>query len=334
MTFTNSKLVNYTKISPNRTVGRNHEIDTITIHCVVGQCAVETLGHLFADPDREASSNYGIGYDGRIGMYVEEKDRSWCSSSSSNDHRAITIEVASDTYHPYAVNTKAYNALIELVADICERNNIKELKWKGDESLIGQVDKQNMTVHRWFANKSCPGDYLYNRMGDIANKVNKKLNADVNPEVKPEVKPESKATIEKGDHVKIASNALYSNGKNVPNWVKNKIWVVDKVVGDIVIINKDVEDTPNLAINSGVNAKYITIVKDVTNSVEKDDTFKPYIVQVSVSALNVRKGPGTNYGISTCIYDRGVYTIIDESNGWGKLKSGAGWISLNYTKKI
>jgi hypothetical protein len=179
--FTNSPLVDYVKISPNRTSPRNHKIDTITIHCVVGQCSVETLGNVFSSSSREASSNYGIGYDGKIGMYVEEKDRSWCSSSSSNDHRAITIEVASDTTHPYAVNDKAYNALIELVADICKRNNIKKLKWKGDKSLIGQIDKQNMTVHRWFANKACPGDFLYERHGAIADAVNKKLGVTTTP---------------------------------------------------------------------------------------------------------------------------------------------------------
>lgn len=175
--MSNSSLVNYTRISPNRNSPRNHKIDTITIHCVVGQCSVETLGNIFANSNIEASSNYGVGYDGRIGMYVEEKDRSWCSSSASNDNRAITIEVASDTYHPYAVNDAAYEALIKLVADICRRNGIKELKWKADKSLIGQVDKQNMTVHRWFANKSCPGDYLYSRHGDIAKRVNALLGA-------------------------------------------------------------------------------------------------------------------------------------------------------------
>ena len=175
MAFTNSPLVNYTKISPNKTIGRKHAIDTITIHCVVGQASVETLGNIFARPARQASSNYGIGFDGRIGMYCEEKDRSWCSSSPSNDHRAITIEVASDTTYPYAVNAKAYASLINLVADICKRNGIKELKWKADKSLIGQVDKQNMTVHRWFAATACPGEYLYSRMGQIAQEVNKKL---------------------------------------------------------------------------------------------------------------------------------------------------------------
>ena len=108
-------------------------------------------------------------------MYVEEKDRSWCSSNAANDHRAITIEVASDTKHPYKVNDVAYKALIELLVDICKRNNIKELKWKADKSLVGQVDKQNMTVHRWFANKSCPGDYLYNLHGEIAKTVNSRL---------------------------------------------------------------------------------------------------------------------------------------------------------------
>lgn len=174
--MSNSPLVNYTQISPNRYSPRNHKIDTITIHCVVGQCSVETLGGIFAPVSRQASSNYGIGPDGRIGMYVEEKDASWCSSSYENDNRAITIEVASDTSEPFAVTNAAYNALIELVADICKRNGIKKLLWKGDKSLIGQVDKQNMTVHRWFSNqRSCPGTYLYERHGDIANKVNAKL---------------------------------------------------------------------------------------------------------------------------------------------------------------
>lgn len=181
MKFSNSLLVSYTKLSPNHSGQRKQPIDTITIHCVVGQCSVETLGNIFAPASRKASSNYGVGVDGRIGMYCEEKNRSWCTSSSANDNRAITIEVASDTTHPYAVNTKAYAALIDLVTDICKRNGIKKLLWKGEKSLIGQVDKQNMTVHRWFANKSCPGDYLYNRHGEIAAEVNKRLSADVYP---------------------------------------------------------------------------------------------------------------------------------------------------------
>lgn len=184
--MSNSTLAVYTKISPNKSSPRNHIIDTITIHCVVGQCRIETLGELFANKERRGSSNYGVDKDGRIGLFVEEKDRSWCSSSSTNDNRAITIEVASDTLHPYAVTKKAYVALIDLCVDICKRNNIKELKWKSDKSLIGQIDKQNMTVHRWFANKECPGDYLYNRHGAIADEVNKRLNNENNNKMEDE----------------------------------------------------------------------------------------------------------------------------------------------------
>ena len=184
MAFTNSPLATVKVLSPNHSGQRTHEIDTITIHCVVGQCTAKRIGEIFLPESRQASSNYGIGYDGEIGLYVEEKNRSWCTSSRSNDQRAITIEVASDTTEPYAVTDRAYAALIDLVTDICKRNGIKELKWQGDKSLIGQVDKQNMTVHRWFANKSCPGKYLYDRHPAIAAEVNKRLGQDTKEEVK------------------------------------------------------------------------------------------------------------------------------------------------------
>lgn len=258
--MSNSPLVSYTKISPNKSSPRNHAIDTITIHCVVGQCTVETLGNIFAPSSRQASSNYGVGSDGRIGMYVEEKDRSWCSSNSANDNRAITIEVASDTTHPYAVTDAAYEGLIKLLVDICQRNNIPELRWKADKSLIGQPDKQNMTVHRWFANKSCPGDYLYECHGAIAAEVNRRLKgAQPTPAPKPEPAPTTPVT-------------------------------------------------------------------------------KSYLVKVTADALNYRTGPATSYPIVGVIRDHGVYTIIAEQNGWGKLKSSTAaqerWISLKYTKRV
>lgn len=182
--MSNSPLVSYTKISPNKSSPRNHKIDTVTIHCVVGQCSVETLGNVFAPTSRQASSNYGIGYDGRIGMYVEEKDRSWCSSNAANDNRAITIEVASDTKEPYAVNAKAYAALIDLLVDICKRNGIKELVWSTNKAdRVNHKNGCNMTVHRDYANKSCPGTYLYERHAQIASEVNKRLGS---TNIKPE----------------------------------------------------------------------------------------------------------------------------------------------------
>lgn len=174
--MSNSPLVSYTKISPNKTSPRNHKIDTITIHCMAGNLSVESCGAIFALSSRNASSNYGIGSDGRIALYVDEGDRSWCSGNKANDHRAITIEVANTVAtDPWAVSDKAYNSLIKLLVDICKRNGIKQLLWKADKSLIGQVSKQNMTVHRWFQNKACPGDYLYGLHSRIAAEVNSQL---------------------------------------------------------------------------------------------------------------------------------------------------------------
>lgn len=174
--MSNSPLISFTRISPNHSGKRNHSIDTISIHCMAGDMSVESAGAWFVQPSTAASCNYCIGSDGRIGLIVAEENRSWCTSSASNDNRAITIEVANCGGAPdWPVTDKALDALVELLADICRRNGIPRLLWRGDKSLIGQVDKQNMTVHRWFKNKACPGDYLYYRHGEIAEKVNQRL---------------------------------------------------------------------------------------------------------------------------------------------------------------
>ena len=184
MGYTNSSMVSYTKLSPNHSGQRTHSIDRITPHCVVGQCSVETLGNIFYPTSRQASCQYGIGVDGRVGMYCEEKNRSWCSSSNANDQRAVTIECASDTYSPYAMNSKVYDTLIKLCIDICKRNGKKKLIWLGDKdktlNYTPKSDEMVITVHRWFANKSCPGDWLYTRLGDLAAKVTAGLGASAN----------------------------------------------------------------------------------------------------------------------------------------------------------
>lgn len=174
----NSSLVVYTKISPFKTEGRNHKIDTITIHHMAGNLSIETCGNVFQT--REASSNYGVDSNGRVGMYVEEKDRSWCSSNRGNDNRAITIEVA-DCNSKWEVSDKAMTALIELVVDCCKRNGIEKLVWSNNKNdRINHVNGCNMTVHRDFSNTSCPGDWLYKKMPYIAEEVNKKLNPPIN----------------------------------------------------------------------------------------------------------------------------------------------------------
>lgn len=271
MGFTNSSLATVRMISPNRTLNRNHAIDTITIHCFVGQVTAKRGCEVFQSSSRKASCNYVVGYDGSIGLCVEEKDCSWCSggtdrkgnpirvngiSGSSNDYQAVTIEVASDTKHPYAITDKAMAALIELCADICRRNGIKQLLWKGDKKLVGKVAQQNLTVHRWFANKACPGDYIYERLGDIAAKVNAKLG-----------------------------------------------------------------------------------VSSVPTASAISESKVPYKVRITATDLRIRKGPGTNTAIVQKAIAPGVYTIVSEATGegatkWGKLKSGVGWVSLDFCKKL
>ena len=187
MAYTNSPLVAYTKLSPNHSGQRTHSIDRITPHCVVGQCTAEGLGSWFAQSSTQASSNYGIDKDGRVGMYVEEKNRSWCSSSNANDQRAVTIECASDTTEPYAFRDAVYQTLIKLCVDICKRNGKKKLIWFGDKdktlAYSPKSDEMILTVHRWFANKSCPGNWMYARMGDLASKVTAQIGGSTNEDM-------------------------------------------------------------------------------------------------------------------------------------------------------
>lgn len=187
MAYTNSSLVEYTQISPCKNTNRKYPIDTIIIHCYVGQVSVERMGKGWAKTSANASANYGIGTDGRIGLYVDEKDRAWTTggrytvngwTGAMYDHRSVTIECACDSTAPYAINDKVLQSLIKLCADIAKRNGIKELKWKGDKTLIGKPDQQNMVVHRWFTPKACPGDYIYNRLGYIATEANKLINGE------------------------------------------------------------------------------------------------------------------------------------------------------------
>ena len=179
MAYTNSSLVSYTKLSPNHSGKRTHSIDRITPHCVVGQLSAESICGCFTSTSRQASCNYGIGTDGRVSLCVEEKNRSWFSSSNANDQRAVTIECASDMKAPYAMNSKVYESLIKLCTDICKRNGKKKLLWLGSKSKAlnysPKSDEMVITVHRWFANKSCPGDWLYSRLDDLAEKVTKNL---------------------------------------------------------------------------------------------------------------------------------------------------------------
>ena len=320
MAYTNSSLVSYTKLSPNHSGLRTHSIDRITPHCVVGQCSVETLGNIFLPTSRQASCNYGIGVDGRVGMYVEEKNRSWCSSSSANDQRAVTIECASDTTEPYAFKDVVYQTLIKLCADICKRNGKKKLLWLGDKdktlSYEPKSDEMVLTVHRWFANKSCPGSWMYARMGDLAAKVTAQL----------------------GDGASEGTETEYSEKLTEGYYRVRKAWSDSKSQkGAYKILSnakKCADANPGYSVfdNNGVN-----IYTPNTSTKAAPDV--PFTVKVSISDLNIRKGPGTDYAKTGKFTGKGVFTIVEvqsgqgASAGWGRLKSGAGWISLDYAVK-
>lgn len=179
--MSNSPYVYYTRLSPNNSGKRTHKIDRITPHCTAGLISLENLGSMFAKtntPNR-TSSNYAISADGRVGMYVNENCRSWCSSSRDNDQRAVTIECASVAYAPYTMTSEVWNTLIDLCEDICKRNGKTRLLWLGDKNkTLNYKPAENemvLTVHRWFANKDCPGDWLYSRLDDLAEIVTYKL---------------------------------------------------------------------------------------------------------------------------------------------------------------
>lgn len=178
--MSNSRLPTYVRLSPNVTKPRHGTIKGVAIHCTAGgkDLPASTFADLprFVIPDRDngASCHYVVGGDGSIAQVCGEENRAWCTSNKI-DHQLVTIEVASDHVAPYLVNTAAIEALVKLLVDICQRNGIPKLLWKGDKSLIGHWDKQNMVVHRWTSNKACPGDFLYNLHPKIASAVNEIL---------------------------------------------------------------------------------------------------------------------------------------------------------------
>ena len=334
--MSNSNLVTYTKISPNKTSPRTHAIDTITIHCMAGNLSVETCGNVFAPTNRKASSNYGIGSDGRIALYVEEKDRSWCSSNSANDNRAITIEVANDggANTGWHVSDKALQSLILLCADICKRNNIKKLIWSTNKNdRINHLNGCNMTVHRDFAAKACPGEYLYNKHQYIADEVNKLLGITSNNTNQNNTTPTTSNTTNTSSTylVKITADVL-----NVRQGAGTNYKVTTQIKqNQVYTIIETKNGWGKLKSGAGwINLSYTTKISDVKQTTSSNTNNSSYRVKITADVLNVRQGAGTNYKVTTQVKKNQVYTIIETKNGWGKLKSGAGWINLSYTTKI
>lgn len=333
--MSNSKLVNCTVLSPNHSGKRTHAIDRITPHCVVGQLSAEAIGGCFTSSSRKASCNYGIGTKGRVVLCVDEGNRSWCSSSNANDQRAVTIECASDKADPYAMNSSVYNKLIELCVDICKRNGKNKLIWiaNKEKSLNYSPASGEMviTVHRWFANKACPGDWLYNRLGELAKTVTERLGG---ASSEPEKKPGSTNTLPGAPfQVQVLISDLnYRSEPSMSGAVRGH-------TGKGVFTITEARDGWG-RLKSGAgwiyleNPKYVTILAKVSQpSASSGYPATPFTVRVNVSDLNYRSEPSMN-GKAKGHTGKGTFTITKVSGGWGYLKSGAGWIYLENPKYV
>ena len=313
--MSNSNLVNYTKLSPNYST-RTAKIDTITIHHMAGNLSVESCGNVFAPTSRQASSNYGVGSDGRVGLYVEEKNRAWTSSNRDNDNRAVTIEVANDGGAPdWHVSNKALQATIDLCVDICKRNGIARLNYTGDKS-------GNLTMHKWFASTACPGPYLGGKFPYIAEEVNKRLGSETPKKEESEPpkvespKPETK-------------DELYRVRKSWAD-AKSQIGAYKVLKNAKALADKN----PGYKVYDASGNR----VYPESTTVEKPQPTTGFLVQVSRTDLNIRKGPGYKTYASVGFCPKGVFTIVEtktaEGYTWGKLKSGIGWIALEYTRRL
>lgn len=210
----------------------NHTIKGIIPHCYVGQVTAKRGVDAF-NSRSGASVHYVAGIDG-IGQQVDEKYRAWTTGGDKTlktaygtftgrdvDFDCVTIEIACDSFAPYAITNDVYAELVNLMADIAKRNNLGDLKWKADKSLVGNWEAQNVLVHRWFASKSCPGDYIYNALPEICRLANE-VNRTGVPYVAPaKVMDVAKPTLRKGNRgaqVKLLQQNLLSLGYNLPRY--------------------------------------------------------------------------------------------------------------------
>lgn len=347
MAYSNSSLAKAAYLSPNHSGTRTHSIDRITPHCVVGQLSGAGLGGCFRSKSRQASCNYGIGTAGDIVLIVEEKNRSWCSSSNANDQRAVTIECASDTKNPYAMNTNVWNSLVKLCVDICNRNGKKKLIW-----FWGKTKSLNynpaptemvLTVHRWFANKACPGDWLYSRLGTLATEVTRQLGGGSATPATPS-KPSNPAS-KKGKttpqwvgevtastlNVRMGPGVSYSNLANYPQLgITNRVDVCDTAKASdggtwyyVRIAAK---------YYGWVNAAYIKKAGSSAAKPAASSGYKTWVGKVTANRLNVRTGPGTGYS-NLASYPKLGYSNLVDVIGTAKAKDGSTWYKIRIAGK-
>lgn len=169
--MTISELTDVCIWSPNTSGPRTAAISKVTVHHMAGDLTVETCGNVFASPSRQASSNYGVGSDGRIGCYLEEEMHPWTSSSYWNDDRAITIEVADYDCVNWIPSDAAYWATVKLCADICTRYGITPTYTGGTDGTF--------TEHLMYAATGCPGPWWHDHMPQFVDDVKSAMNGEI-----------------------------------------------------------------------------------------------------------------------------------------------------------
>lgn len=312
--MSNSSMVSYTKISPNKSAGRkdstynpNGVIDKITIHHMAGILTVEECGNVFAPESRQASSNYGIDRYGKVGMYVEECDRSWASSSPANDYHAVTIEVANSVIgEPWTVSDKAYETLIDLCVDICKRNGFR-LNYTGNAS-------GSLTRHNMFTATTCPGTYLQNKFDDIVKKVNAKLDGTTSSNSNNSTSSTDSYTVKSGDTLSAIASKY------------------NTTVTNLMSLNPTITDANKIYVNQKI--KVLGTSSTTTYKYAKGDKIKLSKASLYVNATTQNKS-GTVSG-DYYLWDASVTSnrmrITNNAKNVGNTSQVTGWVNKSDIK--
>ena len=354
-----SPLSTYERISPNKNSPRNKNIRRLTPHCVAGNLTLEAiLGLSGFQKGGNASTTYAIDSEGKCGLGVEETNRPWTTSSSINDNEAITFEIANNGGAPdWRMSDKAINAWMDMAVEIASFYGFKKVNYKDKPSNItssqvetwintwAKKDEMIITLHRWYAAKACPGDYLVRQLPWLIGEINKRLQDskhESEPFIGEGVGPIIITSDElkngcKGEKVKELQTKLNERSPNL------KLDVDGSFGPKTETAVKSFQASNGLSVDGVVGAlTWAELNKDIIATTKpeiKEELFKEYLIGIKVSALNIRSGPGINNPVlRTLVNDKNTYTIIEESDGpgakkWGKLKSGAGWVSLDFTVK-
>ena len=305
-----SKLATYTNIANNYGGRRLYKVSKIAIHHMAGRMTARQCADYFARTDRIASSNYTIGWDGSIALSVPEEYRAYTTSSSWCDERAITIEVSNEDNNggDWKITDKAYNALLDLVTDICRRYNIKDCSYTGDKDGVLQK-------HEWYAWTNCPGAYLGSKFPEISRIVNQRLKS----------KTIDLTNKNKGNLAKITVSAL--NVRKEPN---DKSKIVTVVKKNEVYTITDVKGNWG-KLKSGTGWIYLPMTDFSNYPVDLTNSIGLYKFKTDT---NIRYNPSTRSNVKRVAIKNSMVSITEIKNGWAKISNKDEWFWLKLATQI